>query len=265
MTNDVLFLLILSVIVTVVIGITVYLVALSPAAQAHARLRAQARLDYHSARGTIHLKMMRDAQARYLRQLDRCDSALTAAQQRKSNLDRARDGELQSALETHILRTRLREIPTIGPALAEQLRLYAEENAGLHSLSYASRYVVGIGDARQTAIDAWLSNYEKQKAALLAGDFPGKAEVLAGTAAQLAAVKTEITSLTEQEVALTEQLHRLKTEIAALESISYNDFVRALQGQPVTSDALDRYLRGVFPVWEPMPEWFREMVEGAAN
>lgn len=265
MSDSTLLVLALLIIGGMVAGILLYLAVLSPAAQERARLRAQARLDYHSARGTAHLKMMRDAHEQYTRKYGRCQTALTAAQQQKSSIKSGGDQELQSTLETHILRTRLREIPTIGPALAEQLRLYAEGHGGLQSLSYASRYVTGIGDARQTAIDAWVSNYEKQKAALLAGDFPGKAEVLTRTAAQLAAVEAEITSLTKQEVALTEQLHRLRTEIAALESVSYNDFVRALQGPPAASDALDRYLRGVFPEWEPMPEWFKEIVEGAAK
>lgn len=246
-------------------GILLYLAVLSPAAHERAKLRAQARLDYHSARGTVHLKMMRDAHEQYTRRYRRCQTALTAAQQQKSSIKSGGDRELQSTLETYILRTRLREIPTIGPALAEQLRMYAEGHGGLQSLRHASRHVTGIGDARQAAINAWVSHYEKQKAALLAGDFPGKAEAVARTAAQLAAVEAEITSLTKEEAAMTVKLHRLWTEIAALASVSYDDFVRALQGQPAASDALDRYLCGAFPEWEPMPEWFKEIVEGAAK
>lgn len=243
-----------------IVAAVLYLAVFSPAAQAGARLRSRASLDFSNARGTLHLKMMRDAQAKHQRTIDSCEAALAAAQKQVSNIKAQRDEDLRKTLESHMLRTRLREIPGVGPTLSEQLREYAEAHGSARSLRSASQHLVGVGPARQAAIDAWLSNYEATESALLASEFPGKDEVQTQAKARLAEVGKEIKKLVAQKSAVSVKLDRLNAEIKPLASVSYSDFMRALQNEAAPPPELDHYLRGAFAEWEPVPDWFKECV-----
>ena len=135
-----------------------YFAVLSPTAQERIKYQRQAKLDFRNARGSVHLKLMREATDWHLQAQRRCRSTLDEAKKRQADAQARHDRELRQALEAQILQTRLREIPGIGPTLAAQLQWYAQNDKGLSSLRFASIHVSGIGDARQAAIDAWVTS-----------------------------------------------------------------------------------------------------------
>jgi hypothetical protein len=57
----------------------------------------------------------------------------------------------------------------------------------------------------------------------------------------------------------------LQAEIESLAQVTSNAFYRALQSPDNFSEAVEHYLRGVFAEWEPVPDWFREIVEGVSD
>jgi len=242
-----------------------YLLALSPAAQKRNKLNKQAKLDFKSARGAVHLELMREANKRNLQELHRCRSALDGARKRKADIEARRDHELRRTLEAHILQTRLREIPGIGQALAGQLQYLAQANGGLHALRLASGRVYGIGETRQASIDIWVAACEAQMPTLLAGEFPGKADIQRKATTDLAAVGVEIDKLTAQANAITARLDRLRVEIEPLAQITPAAFYRTLCGSESLPESVERYLRGAFAEWEPVPEWFKEIVGGVSG
>ena len=242
-----------------------YFTLLSPAAQERLKLGRQARLDYEHARGTAHLQMMRSAHARHLRAYQFCQDALENERRQQAAIHIKRDTDLWRALESHLLQTRLEEIPGIGPMLAAQLQQYAQMGRGLPSLRSASGRVPGIGYARQAAINAWVDSIEANKRTLLSGDFPGKVEIEKQAAAGLEAVGTRIGRLSAEESVQAARLDRLQCEINTLANVTPNTFYLALRGSAPDAEAVGRYLNGVFAAWEPVPDWFKECVEEAQS
>jgi hypothetical protein len=247
-----------------ILFVVLYLALISPAAQRRNKLRRQAKLDFKSARGAVHLELMREANNRNLQELHRCRSALDGARRRRADIEARRDHELRRTLEAHILQTRLREIPGIGQALAGQLQYLGQANGGLQALRLASGRVYGIGETRQAAIDIWVATCEAQMPILLAGEFPGKADIRGKATTDLAAVGAEIDKLTAQANAITARLDRLRVEIEPLGQVTSAAFYRALSGSESLPENVERYLRGAFAEWEPVPEWFKEIVGGAS-
>lgn len=228
-------------------------------------MRDQAWFDYQSARGTAHLKLMRTARDRELQALKQCQSALTQATQRKANWGVERERKMRSALETYIITNRLGEIRGIGENLAWNLKAYALKHGGLVALRRASGNVSGIGPARQAAIDAWVTEYMTRMPFLLADDFPGKTEILEASREELPALSRLVEELTAMEAAIKERLDRLQAEMKPFDGVTPETFHRALQNPEALSDDLERYLLGVFAEWEPVPDWFKDIVEGASN
>lgn len=233
--------------------------------QERVTLQDQARFDYQSARGTAHLKLMRAARDRELQALKQCQSALTQATRRKANWGVEHDRKMRSALEEYILINSLDEIRGIGENLALDLAAYARKHGGLAALRRASGNVSGIGPARQSAIDAWVTGYLTQMPVLLAGDFPGKTEILQASREEFAALSREVEELTAREAVITKKLDRLRAEMKPFDWVTLETFYRALQNPEAPSDDLERYLLGVFAEWEPVPDWFKDIVEGASN
>lgn len=246
-----------------VVFFILYWVALSPAAQKRNKLYQQARLDYRTARGGAHLKLMLDAYERLSRSHKECQSALDKANRHRSDVEARRDRELRTALETHIVQTRLREIPGVGQILAEQLRQHVQNHGGLDSLRKASQDVPGIGPSRQASIDHWVASQKAQMSAMLMADFPGKATIVQKAEAELAGANAEINKKTAELAALATRRDRLKAESAPLKQVAPADLYQALQNPEIAPKNVELYLRGIFAEWEPMPDWFKEIMEGA--
>ena len=132
-------------------------------------------------------------------------------------------------------------------------------------LRLASGRVYGIGETRQASIDIWVAACEAQMPTLLAGEFPGKADIQRKATTDLAAVGVEIDKLAAQANAITARLNRLRVEIEPLAQITpaafYHraEWFRELAGK---CGALPAWR--TFTEWEPVPEWFKEIVGGVS-
>lgn len=251
--------------VLLVVFVVLYLTVISPAAQARNKLRRQARLDFQNARGTVHLKLMREAYDRHSQAHTQCQLSLDKAKRRKADVEARQGSELRKALEAHILQTRLREIAGIGETLAGQLRWHAQTHEGLDSLCAASQHVPGIGPTRQAAIDSWVTRYRMQMPALLTTEFPGKAAIVQKTTAELAEIGGGIEKLTAEEAVIAARLDRLRAEREPLERVTSATFYRAIRNPGSMPEDAERYLRGAFAEWEPVPDWFKDIVQGVAD
>ncbi len=208
---------------------------------------------------------MRAARDRLRTEERRERDALSAAEQRKRAVAANRDRALHKALECDLADKRLDDVPGIGYMLALSLSAYVRQWGGVDALRHASGNISGIGPARQAALNAWVDAVEAQMPALLAADFPDKARILHEVEQELASLDAEITAGSERLGELRSQLEQLEQEIEPLAHVTLDAFHQALQQPDAPAEGVERYLRGVFAEWEPVPDWFKEIVGGVAE
>lgn len=245
--------------------VIVYVVALRPGAQLRRALGRRARIDFESARGAVHLELMCEARNRLEADERREQSALASAKRLKAGWAAGRDDQLRAALEDHVLDTKLRTIPGVGQWLETSLQVYAKSKGGLNALRHAEGHVPGIGPTRQMEIIFWLDALNGRMPDLLAGDFPGKAVIIAQAATELAELDVEIQKRTSNLAGIRAQLDKLKEEIEPLGQVTLAAFRQALEDPQAATEAVERYMRGAFAEWEPVPDWFKEVVGGVAE
>lgn len=240
--------------------LAVYLTFFNPPTVARRRLRRQAREDYRNARGTTHLRMLRDAQRWAVTKHQRMQTALQAAEARLPGMQEEEAQELLRALQTHLVHSRFGEVEGLGPALRERViqAIFRGRLTDLHG----ARRVRGVGDQRQMAISAWVQRYEPQLHRLVQQDFPGKSDVRSRCAAQREQVQAEVTTYRQQLAEIDSTLRQVQDAIDRLQAITERDFVEAVLYPDRDADHLDAYLIGAFPTWRPVPEWFRKAVGG---
>lgn len=172
--------------------------------------------------------------------------------------DRAYTSALHRALSEHLVKQHLTDVHGIGPTLRDRILRYVFRGS-LRDLDYAYR-VSGIGPNLQRAISTWVRRYLDEFPRLLSADFPGKADISHDHERRVAALKEEC----EREQAKVERLDALyqKAHTAAqkLGAIRLWHFRRALQGRGEGNAVPSWYLQGVYPAWEPMPEWFETLL-----
>lgn len=242
----------------------IYLIWISPTAQRRMHLHRRAAHDYDNARGTQHLKLLRHALDANLQKHRLCQVELDAVRKDKNKVEAKTMGEWQHALIEHLLKTRLQEIRGIGPALSGILYAYAHGQGNLTSLRLASKNIQGIGPSRQADIDAWVARYEAAIPTLVANDFPGKQEIQARYTGHITALSAKIDRLETKKKTVLAEIERIRAAIATLNKVNKHSFLQTLQGTHKMPDEVEQYLRGAFPEWEPVPDWFANLIKEVA-
>ena len=123
----------------------------------------------------------------------------------------------------------------------------------------AQSLVQGVGYNRQAAINAWIRTYEQQVPILLQGNFPGKSAVVKTYAANIATTKAQINQSEKRHKDLGECIGLIQQEITKLEAVTVKDFRAALENPAAYQVKIEAYQNGVFPEWEPIPDWFKAL------
>ena len=223
-------------------------------------LREQARIDYANARGTAHLRMLLNVYEKLKSQAQESSKQVEESNRRLAKIQQEQTKDLHEVIEARIVRDHIHEIPGIGPKLSAQLvsNVYRSR---LSDLRKAEIYIHGIGDSRQYQINAWVCSWENQVPKLVEDEFPGKQEILDRYAENISQASAEIKRLEKQKSKAMAKYDKATELIHSLQEVSTRDFERVLLGQQNQNDSKIRfYLTGIFPEWEPMPEWFKEIV-----
>jgi len=222
-------------------------------------LREKARMDYLSARGTAHLKMLLQAQGRLKSRVQSTIKALDESQAALNKLLQEQLNDLCKLLETQIVREHIHEIPGIGQKLGVQIvsRVFRSR---FSDLRYAKSNIQGIGEARQIQINNWIHSWESRMPELLKQDFPSKQLVIANFADRIRQTSTEVRKLEKQKENVQANYDKCIELIRQLRKVTVRDFEGVLSGKTQSDPKIQFYLTGVFPEWEPMPEWFKEIV-----
>jgi hypothetical protein len=237
------------------VGLAIYVVAIQLISET--RIRKRAHRDYEAARGTKHLRTLRSSLKPLRRRLRTRRSQVSGLKQNLEALEEARSAELRVALSAHLVRTRLAEVRGVGPGLSERILRSCFEGSltDLHS----AHHVRGVGASRREAIVAWARARQKEFPLLLAGDFPGKQEILETYKPQVTplrkALGAERQALTDEEM----MLSKAEEAAARLSKIKRSRFRAALRGGRRPASVPAWYLAGVYAPWHQAPEWFSRL------
>ncbi len=220
-------------------------------------LRRQARRDYENARGTLHVEMLRKAQARLDVASSKWQAELQAVERERAALQAQCDEELVRLLSRYLVLTRLDEVRGMAPKTkADIIRDVFDDH--LEDLRSA-QWVAGVSEGCQRAINDWILHYRRQFPALLEEDFPGRRQVMGRYEARLERFDVRLRVLRARVDDLVALRERVGQALARLWPVTVQDFVTAARDptDATAYTAVQGYLRGVFAEWEPMPEWFR--------
>jgi biopolymer transport protein ExbB/TolQ len=248
------------IIVVVLLCVLVLLVnvLVFPSILARSRLVSRTRRDYEQARGTQHLRQIRDS-------LEILNKKLKSLEQEKQKLNSSlrrvepeRRDRLSRALCRRIVETQLTEVDGIGPTLRDRIISYCFDGT-LDSLLDA--YLVhGVGQQKQWAIQRWVAQRKRELPARMSQDFPGKKRINAeynrlrqNLEKKLREAEEKLEAMRQLQTAATAEEERLSRVTAA-------HFLQAHQQDTEASEAVDQYLQGTFAEWASMPDWFRTLI-----
>ena len=241
----------------VVLVFAAYQLFFNPQAIRKESMKLQATMDYQRARGTTQLTALRQAHSRKSAQLKLCEAKWSALQNQITALESEQQEKLRITLERLIAYARLTEVRGIGPKMRNRI-LATTFRSRLTDLTQAYR-VQGVGSGKQQAINEWIRRYTQQIPTLMLQDFQGKREITEHYRVLLSDLNSQAIAFRAERDRLRDELQSIKSPIAKLERIHSTDFVRALQHHPVDSSELDEYVVGLFPEWEPVPQWFTSL------
>jgi len=229
----------------------------SPQKKERRALMVQAKLDYAAARGTHHLSLLKQGARNVRSRLKAEQSQLNQHKAKLDQVEKDKQNGLRTALDWYIVNRHMDNVTGIGPNL--QTSLITLFRSRITDLQYAQGRIQGIGNARQAAINGWIQYYLTQIPKMLEGDFPGKASVLKTYDPLIREVQGNIEPLQETIEHDQKRLKQIDDEIALLAKVTIKDFRNAYLA-PGENPYLDYYLNGVFSEWEPVPDWFKEML-----
>lgn len=225
------------------------------------KLKQFATAEYKKSRGTIHRQLLEVAAHKINTQLGEYQRQINAAEKQKDLCLEAKERSLRSKLALWIVETRLQEVPGIGEGQKNAIirTVFTGDLADLKR----SYLVQGIGPERQKAIDRWVVQNQAQISYRLNlnRDFPGKESILRDYRQAILALNSVIQLATVAQEPLRERLIPINRELQWLKEVRVEDFFQAYQDPEFDRwDEVDRYLKGIFADWEPMPNWFRAEV-----
>jgi hypothetical protein len=223
------------------------------------RVLKQARRDYRAARGTQHLHQLRASFVKLQKSMRARKARIRETEQQLERLLLKRSEELHSTLSRHLVDVRLTEVQGIGPQLNRRI-VQVCFRGNLRDLRFAHR-VHGIGPILQQAINAWIQTVEAELPRLLDEDFPGKQPILDTYSDQEQSLQMALGA--EHEIFGHEQTLREKARdvILRLQKVKPTHFQKALLQRSRKSIVPAWYFVGVFPPWQPMPEWFETLLK----
>jgi len=222
-----------------------------------------AALEYEQARGKQHLALLESAQQNLSIKIRDLREKIKQLEEKRLQIENSTHDELKKELERYIVSTKIFEVSGIGQTLGKSIIRHIYKSS-ITDLRYASR-LQGIGENKQYAINTWIRKYEREIPKLMKQDFPGKKQLLLVSAKKIFVLNEEICKLSFRRKYLEEKLTTINPWIDKLRKISKKDFINARLNNQNNLDEIDLFTNGVFGEWEPMPEWFKDVLNEVNN
>lgn len=226
------------------------------------RQNLRGRTAYQNARGTRHKQVLQQAAHHIDTQLKQNQTRLNELEKEKRTHEANLDAALRDRLARHLVRKHLRDVPGIGEQRYKQIQQHVFKG-NLADLHKASQMLPGIGPQTQQQIDRWVHAKKADFERMLKDGFRGSKQIEADFQVHFRRIENERQRLSTLAAPWEEQRKRLQKELDWLSSVKEQHFQAVQQGKPLpTGLDLERYLHGVFPAWEPAPDWFQAALAG---
>ena len=241
-------------------GVTCVLVFLGvlPWIVREAEITRKARTDYQLCRGTQHVRQLRAAIARHRSATRRICKKQRGIERQLQDISKHEALDLNKALCTYIVQTRLTEVAGVGTKLKERIMTTCFDGT-LESLHRAS-VVRGVGQEKMMAINAWIQQVRDELPSLLNHDFSGKEEIKKKYSERRRQLNKRLEPIKKTCKEATELLAIAESKLKELEQVGIADFRRALHGDATAAKRVGWYSQGAFAEWEPVPAWYREII-----
>jgi hypothetical protein len=203
--------------------------------------------------------MLIQAKNRWTKIEDNCKRLVSISEYDLSKLKQSRHNALAEIIETTIFERYITEIPGIGDKLKGQLKTKVFRKQ-LSDLRSASALINGIGDNRQDLINNWIRSWENKIPILIEEQFYGKDKIEKQFQPKILEKNKEIQKLKNELITVQTKISRINKHISTLNDITVNDFKNAIVDHDHKNEKLDAYSQGLFPEWEPIPDWFIELI-----
>lgn len=221
-------------------------------------LQKIARHDFEDARGTAHAKLLKESRETKLQELRYVEKQISKYQKERQKIYDQDQKELLRALERHLVFDRLNEVPGIGQKYHHELATQVFRTS-ITDLRRANQ-IPGIGENKQYEIDKWISYYQSQIPEMIKKDFPGKAEIVKNSIQIINEIDNFLIKMNSVKKELEEKIKSIDTVLTDLCHVSVNDFINLRLAPEQKNPKVDQYLIGLFPEWEPMPDWFKNLM-----
>ena len=223
------------------------------------KILAKAKRDYRTARGTFHLKQLEKSHKQLKKALEKYETKISDHRRQLVLLEYKKSIQFKRALTIHLVKTRLTEIDGIGPILRD--RIISECFDGtLESLTKA-QYLNGIGAEKMWTINNWRDRIRGKLPQLLEVDFPKKTKIENEFYPKIEQIKSQMI----ENATLVGYQNKLEKyaidEIERLRKVTISQFYKSYKGNNSASKAVNEYLKGSFPEWGSMPEWFETLIK----
>jgi len=234
-------------------------IILSPEIINYLTISSQGYKDYRLCRGTQHLKQIR-ASLKILKQ------KIKDLVSQKNHLEKSIEenitlkvSKLRKALVTHLVETELDSVDGIGSKLKSAIIRTCFDGT-LQSLHRVQGRVYGIGDSKQWALLQWAKGIELRLPGLLVNDFPGREKINEEHAKKDNELKNELEKINKELGSLSD-LKNIATSVEErLGKIRPRHFTSAYKDNKESSAFVNEYIKGAFPEWAPMPNWFKTLI-----
>lgn len=221
--------------------------------------RERARIDYENARGTIHRRLLLDAEPHLQRKARDAHKRVVALEDEVRGLESARDAEMRRAVTRPLVARELATLPGIGRRMAEAIQKQVF-NGDLESLRWSFQ-VDGIGPQKQATINAWIDQRTMLLPGLLNGAYPEKAWIAARYDQEIPARHTDLSKAKAHENECRSVLEQVYNALDWLMTVTQRDFEMAYADTSGAQGPIARYLLGVFSPWDTMPDWFARALD----
>lgn len=249
-------------VLTLIVGVAtigLILILLLPLMEFRLKLWLKARSDYKTARGTMHLKLLKRCLINLRLKIKETKNNLENLIAHREELITARQKELKAAATVHLVDLEFTNIPGIGQVLKDRVMRRCFDGT-LESLRRAWT-VYGIGEERAHAINVWVNQAQRKLPLILEGEFPGKERINK----KYEQLEKEINQrIVDIEILLKNMLKLEENsinELTLLEKVKVFTFLKSYKGDVDASNAATNYLLGCFPEWGKIPEWFKTLME----
>ena len=246
------------VLIAIYILLVVLIVLALPAMLRQSRLVSRARKDYRRARGTQHLRQIRDSLKILNKRLESHEQEKDRLSRTLRRLEQERTDKLTHALCRYVVETQLTQIDGIGPKLRDRIIRYSFDGT-LDSLRRAYR-VRGVGQQKQWAIRHWIAQKERELPRLMKGSFPGRTGINDEYKQREQNLRKSLKEV-EKELDAMRQLRTVASaEEERLSGVTVTHFRQAYKPDREAAEAVAQHLQGTFAEWEPMPSWFKALI-----